>query len=335
MPGRLRSLVLTGFKSYREQRLEMQPVTLLVGRNGSGKSNALDALTLLSLLAEGRELRDLDRPDLEISGLRGGLLRAAPFDADVAEVACKVELEDGSLVVLFVAVDVKRAEIVAEALVDEGDRALITAGGVGGSGISTAEVYSGRRPKHYSLLSSRLAVLQVLDRLDADSAARKRVLDVCRQVVDVLRGVVVLDPVPSAMREYVRIGAPLDRRCANLSALVFALRDDPRAWGRLQELVQALVETDVQEITFAEGKLPDDRLVDVLVAMRERAGGRFFTNDARVMSDGTLRYMAIVASLLHLQRSGGGRTLVVEEIENGLFPSQASRVLDLLRAEAT
>jgi len=58
------------------------------------------------------------------------------------------------------------------------------------------------------------------------------------------------------------------------------------------------------------------------------------------MSDGTLRYLSIVASLLSLHDEQPSatipvrRTLVVEEIENGLFPSQAARVLDLLRTEA-
>ena len=80
--------------------------------------------------------------------------------------------------------------------------------------------------------------------------------------------------------------------------------------------------------------------MDVMVAVVEQAGGSTFTVPASVMSDGTLRYIAIVASLLSLRSeptAGGSsarRTLVVEEIENGLFPSQAARVLDLLRSEA-
>jgi predicted ATPase len=57
------------------------------------------------------------------------------------------------------------------------------------------------------------------------------------------------------------------------------------------------------------------------------------------MSDGTLRYLAIITSLLDSQEEPllreGTRTLVVEEIENGLFPSQAERVLNLLRRESS
>ncbi len=122
--------------------------------------------------------------------------------------------------------------------------------------------------------------------------------------------------------------------------MAYALRGESESWARLSELVAGLVETPLVEITFAEGRLPGENLVDVMVAVVEQAGGSTFTVPASVMSDGTLRYIAIVASLLSLRSeptAGGSsarRTLVVEEIENGLFPSQAARVLDLLRSEA-
>lgn len=336
MSARLERLFLGDFKSYRDQYLDISPVTLLVGRNGSGKSNALDALTLLSLLAEEREVRDLDRDDLEVAGLRGGVVRAAPFDCQFVHVGCRVSLGIDQFLDYRVRIDTEANEIVREILSDEQGRLLIdVTNDAVGDGITIAKVYTGRQPKKYSLLASKLAAVQLLGRLDVESTPRRVVVEACRRVLSVLRGIVVLDPVPSMMRTYRPIGAPLDRRGVNISSVVYSLRADRHAWERLHELVRALVEAQVDEIAFAEGKYPGDRLVDVLVALRERAGNREFMNDARVMSDGTLRYMAIVASLLHLQRSGGGRTLVVEEIENGLFPSQASRVLDLLRAEAT
>ncbi|WP_369689320.1 AAA family ATPase [Streptomyces acidiscabies] len=44
---------LTSFKSFTGQRLPLQDLTVLIGRNGSGKSNALDALMVLARLASG------------------------------------------------------------------------------------------------------------------------------------------------------------------------------------------------------------------------------------------------------------------------------------------
>lgn len=335
----LESVRLGAFKSYRDQELSLRPVTLLVGRNASGKSNALDALSLLSLLAEGRDVSDLERDDLEVAGLRGGVSGAAPFGESPLRVGCTVAGEGGRAT-LDVEIDTAGPpEIISESLTlhdGDGDKALIqSARTAPGSRIADVKVYSGRHPKSYQLLSSRLASAQALGKVAGDTKARKLVLEICERVVDVLQGVFVLDPVPGRMREYVRIGSAPDRSGSKLSAIIHSLQGDPHAWGRLTELVRSLVGASV-DVTFAEAKLPDARIVDVMVALRESMGERRFTTDARLMSDGTLRYLSIVSSLLHLRASGtGGRTLVVEEIENGLFPSQASRVLDLLRDEAT
>lgn len=56
--GRITGLRLTAFKSYQDAELPLAPLTVLIGRNGSGKSNALDALEVLSRLAQGEEVRD-------------------------------------------------------------------------------------------------------------------------------------------------------------------------------------------------------------------------------------------------------------------------------------
>ena len=47
---------LANFKSYKQATLPLAPLTLLIGANASGKSNALEALRLLSWLAQGHKL---------------------------------------------------------------------------------------------------------------------------------------------------------------------------------------------------------------------------------------------------------------------------------------
>jgi ATPase-like protein len=75
-----------------------------------------------------------------------------------------------------------------------------------------------------------------------------------------------------------------------------------------------------------------------MVALKEVGPDGEFLIPASTMSDGTLRYLAILTTLLVAQDTDGlpqgRRTIVVEEIENGLFPDQASRILSLLREEA-
>lgn len=342
----LSSVRLGSFKSYQGQELNLGPLTLIVGRNASGKSNALDGLSLLALLADERDVSDLERGDQEVAGIRGGLSGAAPFGEDTVRVGCTINTEDGDKLDLDLQLDAsERPEIISEKLVLHRKRGtelvLIDANRQAkGAGISDVQVYSGGAPKAYTMLSSRLAVAQALTKVPEDTQRRTLVVASCGQAMAALRGIFVLDPVPAQMRSYVRIGSPPDRSGSTVSAMAYKLREDPASWARLTELVEGLVETDLVEMTFSEGRLPDSRLVDVMVALVERVGQHEFTAPAQVMSDGTLRYLAIVASLLSLrsdQPIGAlpvRRTLVVEEIENGLFPSQGARVLDLLRSEA-
>ena len=345
LPG-LSSVRLGAFKSHRSQKLAFEPLTLIVGRNASGKSNALDALSLLALLADERDVNDLERGDQEVAGLRGGLTGATPFGKGTIKVGCTVETAGGETIDLDVELEAAdRAEVVAEKVTlnrHTGSRiVLLEARRQGkGSGISDVSVYSAGNPRTFQMLSTRLAAVQAITKVPQDTKARTLVVTSCEELTASLRGIFVLDPVPAQMRDYVRIGSSPDRAGATVSAMTYALREDTGSWARLFELLESLVETQLREITFSEGRLPDQRLVDVMVALVEEAGDHEFTAPARVMSDGTLRYLSIVASLLSLHDEQPSattpvrRTLVVEEIENGLFPSQAARVLDLLRTEA-
>jgi AAA domain, putative AbiEii toxin, Type IV TA system len=54
----VREVRLTAFKSYRDAVLPLDAVTVLTGRNSSGKSNALDGIEVLGRLASGEDLAD-------------------------------------------------------------------------------------------------------------------------------------------------------------------------------------------------------------------------------------------------------------------------------------
>ena len=342
------SLRLERFKSHRDQVIKLEPVTLLIGRNGSGKSNVLDALSLLALLADDRDVSDLERGDQEVAGLRGGLTGAAPFGEHVVKLGCRVETASGEFLDFDIEFDAaERSEIIRERLsiTRRTGRELVLIDAKRqepGSGISDVQIYSGGAPRFYRFLSSRLAVSQAVTKVPTDTKARALVVDSCNQLTAVLRGVFVLDPVPANMRNYVRIGSLPDRSGSTTSALAYDLRKDQNAWPRLYNLVAALLETNLEEITFLEGRLPGQPLVDVMLALREKAAKKTFVAPARVMSDGTLRYLSIVASMLALSSEQPTstslidvrRTLLVEEVENGLFPSQGARVMELLRTEA-
>ncbi|MFN9289549.1 MAG: AAA family ATPase, partial [Planctomyces sp.] len=65
----IKSISLVNFKSYVNARIQLAPLTFMIGANASGKSNALEAIRLLSWLAQGSRLDDISatsRPGAEL-----------------------------------------------------------------------------------------------------------------------------------------------------------------------------------------------------------------------------------------------------------------------------
>lgn len=57
----INSVLIKNFKSYKKAEIHLSPLTLMIGANASGKSNAVEALRLLSWLAKGSRLDDIER----------------------------------------------------------------------------------------------------------------------------------------------------------------------------------------------------------------------------------------------------------------------------------
>ncbi|WP_423918615.1 AAA family ATPase [Candidatus Poriferisodalis sp.] len=157
-------------------------------------------------------------------------------------------------------------------------------------------------------------------------------------MLEAMSGVFILDPVPHQMREYVpEKDINLRRNADNLSAVLAELSLDPSTQLILREMTESLSEAQVSELGTVRSELGD-----VMATIQEEIGSTVRSVPARLMSDGTLRFLAIAAALLDRPQSVGDedevaraeRLLVVEEIENGLHPSQAALLLDRLKESA-
>ncbi|WP_369021524.1 AAA family ATPase [Verminephrobacter aporrectodeae] len=71
-------LRLENWKSYKKSSLHIDPLTVLIGTNASGKSNALDAFIFLHRIASGTMLTTaLKGEDKALPAMRGGVDWAA------------------------------------------------------------------------------------------------------------------------------------------------------------------------------------------------------------------------------------------------------------------
>jgi len=87
----IESFHIANFKSYRDATLPLAPLTLLIGANASGKSNAIEALRLLAWLAQGRRLTEiLKSVQSEEFAIRGQVTDMAYNAAPTFTLGCTV-----------------------------------------------------------------------------------------------------------------------------------------------------------------------------------------------------------------------------------------------------
>lgn len=366
--ARLSELRLRAFKSFRDVTLPLGPVTVLIGRNSSGKSNALDGLETLARLATGQSLADaLDGRRREAGAVRGGSAGLPPHGSSTFALGCTVELgEDRYRYDVEVQVSpylmVQRETLTgpgastAPETLFEAHRAtetgLVTEGSdsirearAPGLRVAVGSSDQAGRPS-LVLRDDRVALTQIATALAGTTLAERRVLQGAETVLTALRGVFHLDPVPHLMRGYVpERDSQLRRTAENLSAALQRLgKQEPTTLSTIEQHLRGVVDEGVQQISFASSELGD-----VMMVLDEQRGGALERTPAREMSDGLLRFTAVAAALLSsrhldieetLPRTGshdatdGAVQIVIEELENGLHPSQASRVLDLVRDAA-
>lgn len=353
MAATLVQLRLPAFKSIRHASVPLGPLTLLVGRNSSGKSNVIDALAVLSALATGSPIREALDGGRHGPLIRGGSEGCAPLGSDSFRVGCAARV-DHKVHRLDVTISVRPSvQVLKERLWthrSDGSRSgephdlLRTDPPLPDSGDITVRWDNRTQGPNPAVpfRATQLLTSQVAARIPAGSEAGGHLHYVAEQMLSALKEVFILDPVPHQMREYVpRQDTSLRRNAENLSATLAGLMRDDTTRSQLLSMMQSLAENDVTEM----GAVTSD-LGDVMAYVQERIGDDLHAVPARLMSDGTLRFLAIAAALLdeplaeddtNVGRTAGrllrtfGRLLVVEEIENGLHPSQAGLLLKRLK----
>jgi hypothetical protein len=91
MRPRLLELHLGRFKTFHDASFRLSDMTVLIGRNSSGKSNALDGLEALSRLATGADIVDaLDSRRGDEGPLRGGIEGCPPHGNDYFKLGCRI-----------------------------------------------------------------------------------------------------------------------------------------------------------------------------------------------------------------------------------------------------
>lgn len=337
-------LKLKNWKSFRDATLYIDPVTILIGTNASGKSNTLDALLFLQRVASGVGIYPSIQGDVNLQPIRGGVDWVCCKPTREFSMVITLNTEDKDIEYryeLSVLVNGVKAEVSGEelTLLKYGPRSQTpreirlyytqtqesAAPGIP-SYFSTGTKGPGKR---IDVSRSHIVLVQ------AESfSLRKEVQEGIKEVLSQLQKIFVFDPVPSHMRNYVPFSETLQPDGSNIAGVLAAL--DPlrkdEVENTLTHYLKKLPERDIQRIwTEPVGKFQNDAM---LYCQENWSSDIDLFHephivDARGMSDGTLRFLAIVTALLTRQP---GSLLVIEEVDNGLHPSRAHILIEMLKS---
>jgi hypothetical protein len=145
-----------------------------------------------------------------------------------------------------------------------------------------------------------------------------------------LSKILFLDPSPQSMRRSSTISnAKLAENGENISQVIFNLLNpdndslisqDLNQKESILNFIKSLPEQNISDIGFLKGAKND-----VLITLTETFGNENREIDAGVLSDGTLRVLAIAAALLSAEENS---IVIIEEVDNGVHPSRAKQLLN-------
>ena len=311
--------------TFEKAELNLEALTTLIGTNSSGKSNAIEGIAILAKAATGIELNTiLDGQKSTGAVVRGGSRGCARFKTSAFKLGCLISLDDNYD--LLYEMKVGGGERVG---IEEEGLYLVKCDELGPKGnkiFKTKKVEDGGNDPDTFCVRSSAILPQMVLKMRRDSEKEKKIVEYLERVISHLKNIRMLDPIPSAIRDYVRITDVVELRqnCENLSAVLNEMCKDRSRKQQLLKIVRKLPENSVEDIEFVETKIGD-----VIFALRERNLSSTELVDARQLSDGTLRCIAVLTAALI---SEPGSLLMIEELDNGIHPARVYKLIEQLIA---
>lgn len=333
----IQKLILQNWKSFATAELFVDPLTFVIGNNASGKSNILDAFLFLLRIANGQQIKTAINGETGIPPLRGGLDWVFRLGTTECQIGVEIntdrtEISYKYLITLRKTNGINGCEITSEQLVlinSNNSRApekklFDTGRETPGDAVIPVYFYTGKRGSQRRMDMNRAySILSQIENLNVT----KEVRDAAKTVCDNLKRIFILDTIPNHMRNFSQLSETLTSDAANIAGVLAALPADKKevVERELTKYIRPLPEKDINKI-WAEkvGRFGTDAM------LYSEEGWTSETRtivDARGMSDGTLRFIAVITALLTGKEKS---LLIVEEIDNGLHPSRAKELVNVL-----
>lgn len=312
MLGRIK---VRNFKSFAEAEVRLRPLTVMIGANASGKTNFIEALGLLGWMARGSSLASMHLAKRNGQLQLRGPLQKLTRHGNSSPIEVEVDMLGASAQPVTLTLGLSAAgsvpQIAHEQLVARNGQTIYQLSSEGDNTATFGETsiqVERTHPVFSHALSGELKTEEIY------------------VLASYLESISIFSPSPASMRGYSDRNdwGRLQPDGSNLSAVIENLclsGDKPR----ILEFIRTLPEQDIRDIDFIH--VPERE--DVMLKLLEAFGDIEHWQEAAVLSDGTLRMLAVAAAMFN-----GDRLVVIEDIDDGIHPSRLGHMLELLRKYA-
>jgi Predicted ATPase len=355
----LKKIRLERFKNFKEAELTLGNSTILVGTNATGKSNIGDALRFLHGISRGYNLAEIlgekwgQGGFLEWEGIRGGkqnitFQNSPTFAIEVTlyfpeEFECD---EEGNLIFktqdeyeLIYRIEVnpgingKLPKLVEESLYYQKSLKLKIENLPNNSGKMLLQIYEDSETKKIiefatkvdkPLLINSDLIKNIFIENEINESISHDIDFYINEVLHEFINLQFLDLVPDAMRRPSNPGQNiLGDRGENLSSVLQAICENPTRKIAVLEWLKALTPMDATDLEFVT-----DITGKILLVLIEANGQKIPIISA---SDGTLRFLAIIAALFNESDDlPNFSCYFLEELDNGLHPTRLHLLIELI-----
>jgi predicted ATPase len=318
----LKKLTLQNWKSFKYAELNLEEITVLIGTNASGKTNLIESFDFLQKITISTDLQTA------LSHVRGGIDWVNYQGKSQFTIEILLEGEDNFTDYIYsITVETQPSvrnlnesllEIKYQDNKEEQQYLFKTASDSEHNHSIYVEIY-GKNKKHFFRNSH--TILPSLIGYPTDNF-----IPGLQEVKKTIESIFIFDPIPDQMRGYSPINPIyLEKNAANFAGFLANLP------AEYQEKINFYSKNlAMGEITKFWAEPVGILLKDAMIYCEEKCGDLSEKRiiDARTMSNGTLRFIAILTALLTLPEK---TTLIMEEVDNYLHPSRSELLVKVIK----
>ncbi len=318
-------LRLQDWKSFSDAKLYIDPLTIIIGTNASGKSNLFDALKMLGALVSPTDILDIAK---EVRGGAEGIVRRGQESCTLTTVMDTDKSGEQLTYAITLALDKQRnVWIKGEKLTSSSSKKELTLferkeTDENNSTLVSVSLYSEGKPR----LQNFPAKSSILSQIEYVNCARK-IKEATATVVGNFKKIRLSNPIPERMRDFTALSKTIADDASNLAGYLANLDEETqtKTYDAILKYLRPLPDKDIKSLRAEKVPLTD---MAMIFCTEEWQEGVAQEQSARGMSDGTLRFAGIIAMLVTAEDHS---LVLLEELDQGVHPSRAKNMVAMLK----